>query len=768
MMKTHQQGPATATEPTAVLEAPPAALPPVSVIVPTRNEADNVEPLLARLLPQLPPGSEVIFVDDSDDDTPQHVTAQAARDERIRLVHRPPGTRDGGLGGAVLAGLRTAQCEWVGVMDADLQHPPELVPRFLAAAQLYGVDLVVGSRYRDDGQARGLDVLRFAISRASTTLARLAFPLRLRTVTDPMSGFFLVRRDQLRIDALRPRGFKILLEILVRHPQLRVVEVSYVFGHRHAGQSKASLREGFRYLGHLATLRLGEERARFAGFAAVGTTGLAVNTLALLGFVELGRLHYLVGAAGATLVSSLWNYTFTDRFVFPDRRSGRRWATRLSLFTAANIAGLLVRGPLLVLLTSFVGIYYLLSNILSLGALAVLRFGMATAWIWPTQRRTYAYDLHSLLRVQSPVRLPELERFRVEAVEQPDITIEVGGRRSPGPIGRFGWVDVSPNARQPRTVRYDDGLGPFGFWFEADLAEPIRITVSPALRHSPHVLYTNVLEPILRWTFARHGYALVHAACVANGDRATLVTARTDTGKTTTILRLLQRQRRSSDQGAFLDDDLTLVRADGLVLSYPKPLTISRHTVAAVPTAQLTRWQRLALFVQSRIHSRSGRRFAMLLASSRLPVATINLYMQWLVPPAKYHIEQLIPQVQRRASARLAHVVVIERGHDEAARPLDQNEALEILLANGDDAYGFPPYPAVRDYLTRPLGKDLSSIERQTLASALQGATYQLFRRPQLDWWRAIASWVGFEALQTEHETLIPFSVSPTEQRIAR
>jgi len=124
--------------------------------------------------------------------------------------------------------------------------------------------------------------------------------------------------------------------------------------------------------------------------------------------------------------------------------------------------------------------------------------------------------------------------------------------------------------------------------------------------------------------------------------------------------------------------------------------------------------------------------------------------------------------VQRRASAHLAHVVVIERGHDEAARPLDLDEALAILLANGDDAYGFPPYPAVRDYLSRPLGKDLSSIERQTLASAVQGATYQLFRRPQLDWWRAIASWVGFEALQTEHETLIPFSVSPTEQRIAR
>ncbi|MCX7623433.1 MAG: glycosyltransferase family 2 protein, partial [Thermomicrobium sp.] len=490
-MKLAERAPAANPAPASRPLASPATLPAISLIVPTRNEADNIEPLLVRVLSQLPPGSEVLFVDDSEDATPERIAASATRDPRIRLIHRPPGTRDGGLGGAVLMGFRAARCAWVGVMDADLQHPPELLPRLLATAQLHDVDLVVGSRYRDDGQARGLQFLRLAVSRASTTLARLAFPLRMRSVTDPMSGFFVVRRDRLQLDALRPRGFKILLEILVRHPRLRVAEVSYVFGHRHAGQSKATLREGFRYLGQLATLRLGEERARFAGFAAIGATGLVVNTVALLTLVEFGHLHYLAGAVGATLASSLWNYTFTDRFVFPDRRAGRRWSSRLALFTAANIAGLLVRGPMLVVLTSFVGLYYLLSNIVSLGALAVLRFGMATAWIWPTPRRSYAYDLHGILRVQSPVRLPELERFRVERAERPDITIEIGGRADPGPFGRFGWVDVDPDPERPQRLRYSDGLGPFGFWFEADLAEPIRIVASPALRHSPHVLYTN-------------------------------------------------------------------------------------------------------------------------------------------------------------------------------------------------------------------------------------------------------------------------------------
>ncbi|MCS7256828.1 MAG: glycosyltransferase family 2 protein [Thermomicrobium sp.] len=734
----------------------------MSVVVPTRNEADNVEPLLERLLPHLPPGSEVLFVDDSEDETPERISQVARRDPRVRLLHRPPGARDGGLGGAVLAGFRAARCPWIAVMDADLQHPPELLPRLLAAAQVHRVPLVIASRYRDDGRASGLRFVRLAVSRASTTLARLAFPFRLRNVTDPMSGFFLVQRDQLQLDDLRPRGFKILLEILVRHPHLRVAEVSYVFGRRYAGRSKASLREGLQYLGHLATLRLGEEPARFAGFAAIGATGLVVNTLALFALVELGNLHYLAGAAGATLASSLWNYTFTDRLVFPDRRDGRHWTTRLSLFTAANVAGLAIRGPLLFLLTSIAGIYYLLSNILSLGALAVLRFGVSTAWIWPTHRRSYAYDLHGILSVQSPVRLPELERFRVERVDAPDVKIELGGLRSPGPFGRFGWVDVEPTADQPQRIRYDDGLGPFGFWFEANLDLPIRIAVSPALRHSPHVLYTNVLEPILRWCFVRRGYALVHAACIAAGDCATLITARTDTGKTTTVLRILQHQRRANDRGAFLADDLTLLRSDGLVLSYPKPLTISRHTVAAVPTARLSRRQRLALLVQSRIHSRTGRRLALMLASTRLPVATINLYAQWLVPPPKYHVEQLIPQVRSRTAARLTRVVVIERGH-ENARALESSETLRILLENGDDAYGFPPYPAIRPFLTRPLGQDLTPAERAIVATALQGVTCQLLRRSALDWWRPIAAEAGLNGQHPPEEARYPLPIATTE-----
>ena len=129
---------------------------------------------------------------------------------------------------------------------------------------------------------------------------------------------------------------------------------------------------------------------------------------------------------------------------------------------------------------------------------------------------------------------------------------------------------------------------------------------APLLQRSPHVLYTNVVEPILRWTFASKGYALVHAACFADGDHAFMLTARTDTGKTTTTLKLLDHYPYS-----FLSDDLTIVCPDGRVLAYPKPLTISRHTVHAVQTPLLSWSERVKLIPQSRLHSRTGRRFAM-------------------------------------------------------------------------------------------------------------------------------------------------------------
>jgi dolichol-phosphate mannosyltransferase len=235
----------------------------LSVVVPTRNEAAGIGRFLDALLPALEGiDAEVIVVDDSTDGTPAAVERSARRAPLpIRLHHRTARERAGGLGGAVKVGFEAAQGRFVAVMDADLQHPPAVLPLMLAAA-MDGADIVVGSRFTPAGGVGDFGPVRKAVSQGAASLARLFFPKRLLDVSDPMSGLFLVRRERLVFEELRPHGFKILLELLVRSGPLQVAEVPYTFGERVAGESKASMREGCRYLMHLLRLRCGATRMR--------------------------------------------------------------------------------------------------------------------------------------------------------------------------------------------------------------------------------------------------------------------------------------------------------------------------------------------------------------------------------------------------------------------------------------------------------------------------------------------------------------------------
>jgi glycosyltransferase involved in cell wall biosynthesis len=718
-----------------------APAPLISVIVPTRDEAGNVEELVARLEQVLPRERlEIIFVDDSSDDTPDVIAAVAKSAKRsVRLIHRPVGGRAGGLGGAVVEGIREARAPWVCVMDGDLQHPPELIADLFEQATAAEADLVVASRYTGDGAASTFGPLRAAVSKLTGALARGLFPIRLRRVSDPMSGFFFLRRDAIRLERLRPQGFKILLEIVVRTGGLRIAEVPFQFGTRHSGESKASLREGFRYLGLLARLRLGELGVLLTRFGLVGLSGLVVNTALLAALTEVGRIHYLVSAVLATQGSTLWNFVLTDRWVFAGRIHRRSPRSRAAMFFVMNNAALLLRVPLLAALATGLGLNYLVANVISLAVLMLTRYAVADTWIWRGSRAaeagaaakaaTFNYDIHGLVTVSSEVRLPELERFRVASLmARPTVRVQLGklSKKQSDLVAALAFIT--------RHCRYDEGLGRFGFGVEICVGKSVEVVASPMLRFSPHVLYTNVVEPILRWSFVKKGYALVHAACVASGDEAYLVTARTDTGKTTTLLKLLDAYDCS-----FLSDDLTLISPTGTVLSYPKPLTISRHTVSALRRAALTPWERLRLFYQSRVHSRSGRRFAMLLATLRLPVATINAIVQLLIPPPKYHVERLIPGVDRLQTAKISGLTIIQRGGEGEER-LASHDALEMLFGNCEDAFGFPPYPAIEAFLRHNGSGDLREIERGLIARALDGVPATLLKSETMDWWERLPS----------------------------
>jgi dolichol-phosphate mannosyltransferase len=290
-----------------VASTPPAA-PLVSIVVPTRNEAGNVGPLWTRIaaaLGQTP--FEVCFVDDSDDETGDLLLRLESRDGRIRCQFRQGEERAGGLSTAVVAGLHMARGRYVCVMDADLQHPPETIPALLNGAE-HGADLVVASRYSPGGSRSGLGGGgRRMVSRGATMVARLLFK-EARRSADPLSGFFLCRRALIDGIEFRPVGFKILLELLVCVPGLRVVDVPVAQEKRAAGDSKATLRQGLLYLGHLRSLFLDVPgSARFWKFGLVGLSGLGVFLPVLWALTGPAHWNPVLAFLPAYALSAAWN-----------------------------------------------------------------------------------------------------------------------------------------------------------------------------------------------------------------------------------------------------------------------------------------------------------------------------------------------------------------------------------------------------------------------------------------------------------------------------
>ncbi len=228
-----------------------------------------------------------------------------------------------------------------------------------------------------------------------------------------------------------------------------------------------------------------------------------------------------------------------------------------------------------------------------------------------------------------------------------------------------------------------------------------------------------------------------------------MITARTDTGKTTTLLKILAYQRRNSDQAAFISDDMTIVSPSGEAMDYPKPLTISYHTLHAVNTDTLTFKERLTLPFQSRIHSRSGRKFAFLISKTHLPAATINMFTQMIVPPPKYFVDKLIPKVKLSNKAQLAGMFIIKRGEEEIL-PVENAEAMKVLLQNCEDAYGFPPYDDVKEFLYCFDDVDLHEKELAIIRQAMGALPATEISSSKLDWWSQIPAFVHNEQVSSD------------------
>ncbi|MFC7305237.1 glycosyltransferase [Streptomyces monticola] len=359
----------------------------VTVIVPTFNEAANVGELLARIAASVPSHlpCEVLFVDDSTDDTPE-VIAKAAQDcpFPVSVIHRD--RPDGGLGGAVVEGIKAAASDWVVVMDGDLQHPPSLVPELVAVGESADADLVVASRYTKGGSRAGLaGGYRVAVSRASTWLTKSLFPRALRGISDPMSGFFAIRRAAVPAGSLRPLGYKILMELAVRSRPRAVAEVPFVFQERYAGESKSTPREGLRFLRHLVELRTAAPLARLLVFGLIGLTGFVPNLLGLYVLTQAG-MHYLPAEILANQAGVAWNFVLIEVFLFRSRRH-RHWADRAGRFALLANADLVLRIPLIAVLVGQLGMSVLPATGLALLLTFVVRFAATEALVYSRRRK---------------------------------------------------------------------------------------------------------------------------------------------------------------------------------------------------------------------------------------------------------------------------------------------------------------------------------------------------------------------------------------------
>ncbi|MFQ5998419.1 MAG: hypothetical protein ACE5KO_03850 [Candidatus Bathyarchaeia archaeon] len=334
------------------------------------------------------------------------------------------------------------------------------------------------------------------------------------------------------------------------------------------------------------------------------------------------------------------------------------------------------------------------------------------------------YDIHDIVKIESAIPLQELSFFRTEWKNQVNLRL---ARKRGMQIGSHLKRAV---IAEHNSLRYSEHLGQFGANFEMQFSDIIEISVGNLLSISKHVLYVNVIEPILRFLFIHKGYVLLHSACLSIDGKAILISAGTDTGKTSTVLKCLQNLECS-----FLSDDMTIIDPSGYCLCFPKPLTISAHTVNSLNGGDGERLKGLKLQIQSKIHSKTGRRFMRLLGELNLPILTLNALGQMCVPPPKYPVWNLVNQVRTARKAKLTHMIFLERGSFSCEK-ISTEQAFAKALQNTEDAYGFPPYREVVKNLKINSKEtiELKKREKYFIESVLKNVNCWVIRVPDHSW----------------------------------
>lgn len=373
-----------------------------SLVIPTYKERDNIKNVvrvLSELLDESIPGDyELIIVDDDSPDetwkvaqslTPQYPHLQVMRRQNER-----------GLSSAVIRGWQVAAGRVLGVIDGDLQHPPHVLLQLLRAIQ-EGADLAVASRHVDGGGVSSWSFIRRFLSRGAQILGLIFLPGILGRVSDPMSGYFLVKRNCLIGETLNPVGYKILLEVLGRGDIQEIAEVGYVFSERTEGESKVTWKHYLDYLRHLIRLRLttGHMKrfhkrfigfnfpiARFLRFGVVGFSGLAVDLTVfhiLRRIVGLGLTRSTILSAEVAIINNfLWNDIWTFRDISRWQKGGKARLKRFLKFNVICLTGVILQTLIVNFLFNVLHVNEYLAKLIAIAFVVMWNFWVNLKLSW--------------------------------------------------------------------------------------------------------------------------------------------------------------------------------------------------------------------------------------------------------------------------------------------------------------------------------------------------------------------------------------------------
>jgi len=362
----------------------------LSLVLPTYNESKNIREMISRLthiLDDAFPGDyEIIVVDDnSPDRTWEFAQSLTSEYPQLRVMRRH---LERGLSTAVIRGWQASRGELLAVIDADLQHPPEVTVG-LASEMVRGADIAVASRHVEGGGVSDWSILRRILSRAAQVLGLLILPGVVGKVSDPMSGFFMLRRTAIQGIELNPLGYKILIEVLGRGRFRWIGEVPYVFQERIRGESKVTGQVYVDYFRHLLRLRISTLPInRFLRFGIVGLSGVVVDMGVLFLLSDPSTLGWgltrskLIAAELAIINNFIWNDAWTFGDIASQQRGFKHRLQRFSKFQLVCLAGLMLNTVLLNLQFNLLGMNRYLANAVAIAAVTAWNFWLNFKLSW--------------------------------------------------------------------------------------------------------------------------------------------------------------------------------------------------------------------------------------------------------------------------------------------------------------------------------------------------------------------------------------------------